>query len=152
MNKFLKIAIEEAKKGMGKKHGGPFGAVIVCKGKIIAKAHNTVLKNNDPTAHAEINVIRQASKKTKKFDLSGCELYSTCEPCPMCFAAIHWARINKIYYGADSKDAAKIGFDDKILYEILNGKKADLVKKQKMSDSECISLMEKYAKTAHTKY
>jgi len=152
MNKFLDLAVLEAKKGITKKEGGPFGAVIVCKGKIIASSHNTVIKDNDPTAHAEINVIRKATRKMKSFILSDCELYTTCEPCPMCFAAIHWAKIKKVYYGASSKDAAKIGFDDKVLYEILNGKKKDFVKKQKISDDMCISLMEKYAKSAHKKY
>ena len=152
MNKFFEIAIKEAEKGFKKKHGGPFGVVVVCNGKVIAKAHNTVIKDNDPTAHAEINAIRKASKKLKNFDLNKCELYTTCEPCPMCFAAIHWARIKKVYYGACSKDAAKIGFDDKVLYEIFKGKKKATVKKQKLSDGQCIALMKKYAKSAHKKY
>ncbi len=152
MNKFLQIAINEAKKAVVKKTGGPFGAVIVCKGKIIAKAHNTVIKDNDSTAHAEINAIRKASKKLKNYDLSGCELYVTCEPCPMCYSAIHWSRIKKIYFGASSKDASKIGFDDKALYQILNGKKKAIVKKQKLSDDGCIALMKKYAKSVHKKY
>jgi len=152
MDKFLNLAIKEAKKGFTKKEGGPFGAVIVCGGKVIASAHNRVVKDNDPTAHAEINAIRKASKKIKTFDLSKCELYTTCQPCPMCLFAIHWARIKKIYYGADSKDASKIGFDDKLLYEILNGKKRAVVKKQKLPDAECVELMEKYAKSKHKKY
>ena len=85
MDKFLNLAIKEAKKGITKKEGGPFGAIIVCSGKVIASAHNRVVKDNDPTAHAEINAIRKASKKLKRFDLSDCELYATCEPCPMCY-------------------------------------------------------------------
>jgi len=113
----MKIAIKEAFIGMRKGRGGPFGAVIVRKGKIIAKAHNTVLKTNDPTAHAEINAIRKASKKLKRFDLSDCEIYSNCEPCPMCLAAINWARIKKLYYGCTRQDAHAIGFDDKIIYD-----------------------------------
>ena len=117
MNKFLNLAIQEAKKGFSKKAGGPFGAVIVKNGKVIAKKYNTVLKDNDPTAHAEVNVIRKACKKLKNFDLTGCELYSTCEPCPMCLFAIHWAQIKKIYYGASADDATKIGFDDKYFYD-----------------------------------
>jgi guanine deaminase len=146
MNKFLKLAVEEADKGLTKRDGGPFGAVIVCKGKVIAKAHNEVRKLNDPTAYAEIMAIRKASKKLKRFDLSDCELYTTCEPCPMCFAAIHWAGIKKVYYGACSKDAAKIGFDDKLLYEVLNGKKKSGIVMKKVPDKECVKLMEKYAK------
>jgi len=109
---FLESAIKEAVKGMRAKDGGPFGAIIVCRGKIIAKAHNTVLKTRDPTAHAEINAIRIASKKLKRFDLSDCELYTSCEPCPMCFSAIHWARIPKIYYAATIADAKKAGFNE----------------------------------------
>lgn len=113
----MEEAIREAFIGMRKGDGGPFGAIIVKNGKIIATAHNTVLKDNDPTAHAEINVIRKASKKLKRFDLSDCEIYSNCEPCPMCLAAIEWARIKKLYYGNTRQDAHNIGFSDKIIYE-----------------------------------
>jgi guanine deaminase len=152
MNKFLQMAVEEAKKGLALKEGGPFGAVIVCDGKVIARAHNTVLKDNDSTAHAEMNAIRQASSKLKKFDLSDCEIYATCEPCPMCFAAIHWARIKKVYYGACSKDAGKIGFDDELLYEILNGKKESNVLKEKIDCVECIDLIDSFADMAKEFY
>lgn len=108
----MDIAIKEATKGMRKGEGGPFGAIIVKNGKIIACAHNTVLKSKDPTAHAEVNAIRKASKKLKRFDLSDCEIYTSCEPCPMCFSAIHWARIPKIYYAATISDAKKAGFNE----------------------------------------
>ena len=145
MNKFLEEALEEAKKGFKKKEGGPFGAVIVRKGKIIAKAHNKVLKNNDATAHAEIEAIRQASKKLKRFDLSDCELYTTCEPCPMCLFAIHWAKIKTVYYGAERKDAAKIGFSDKALYDILNGKKSK-IKLIKDNSKKCVELMVEFTR------
>jgi guanine deaminase len=114
---FMRIAIREAFKGIEKNHGGPFGAVITKNGKIIAKAHNRVLFSNDPTAHAEINAIRKASKKLASFDLSGCEIYSTCMPCPMCLGAIKWANIKTVYYGATSKDADNIGFRDQRFYE-----------------------------------
>ena len=95
--------MEEALKGVRENHGGPFGAVIVKNGEIISKAHNEVIKNNDPTDHAEMMAIREASKKLERFDLSDCELYTSCEPCPMCFAAIHWAKIKKVYYGCTGK-------------------------------------------------
>lgn len=121
-NEIMKIAIEEAKIAIKNKEGGPFGAVIVRNGEIIAKAHNEVVKTNDPTAHAEILAIRKASAKLKTFNLEDCELYSTCEPCPMCFAAIHWARIKKLYFGCNRDDAGRIGFDDDFIYNILAGK------------------------------
>ena len=101
MNKFMKMAIKEAEKGITLNHGGPFGAVIVKDGKVVAKGHNQVLKNQDPTCHGEIMAIHKACKKLKTFDLTGCELYTTGEPCPMCLAAILWANIDKVYYGAD---------------------------------------------------
>jgi len=115
----MHLSIKEAFKGMRKGEGGPFGAVIVRKGKIISISHNKVLKSKDPTAHAEINAIRMASKKLKKFDLSDCEIYSSCEPCPMCLAAIEWARIKYLYYGCTRRDADKLGFGDKEIYDDL---------------------------------
>ena len=118
----MELALKEAIIGIKNKDGGPFGAVIVKEGKVISKAHNLVIKTNDPTAHAEINAIRKAAKKLKRFDLSDCEIYSSCEPCPMCFSAIHWAKMKKLYFGCTRKDAAKIGFDDKFIYDVLNGK------------------------------
>ncbi|MDD2651485.1 MAG: nucleoside deaminase [Sulfurimonas sp.] len=117
MNSFMRGAIQEAFYGVKQNHGGPFGAVVVKSGKIIAKAHNQVLKNNDPTAHAEVNAIRKACKKLGTFDLSGCEIYTTCMPCPMCLGAIKWANIKTVFYGATSKDADDIGFRDKDFYE-----------------------------------
>jgi len=113
MNQYMEVAIKEARKGMKKGHGGPFGAVLVFNGKVIAKEHNTVLKEKDATCHAEMNVIRRASKKFKEFDLSGCEIYTTGQPCKMCEAAINWAKIKKVYYGNTYKDALNMGFDDK---------------------------------------
>ncbi len=109
--KFMLLAIKEAAKNLKEPYGGPFGACIVKGGKVIAVARNTVLKN-DASCHAEINAIRSASRKLKTFDLSGCEIYSTTEPCPMCFSAIHWARIGKIIFGTTTKDAKKIGFNE----------------------------------------
>lgn len=117
MNKYMQKAINEAIKGVNQNHGGPFGAVIVKDGKIISTSHNQVLKSKDPTSHAEINAIKKASKKLQTFDLSGCEIYTTCMPCPMCMGAIRWANISTIYYGATSEDAQNLGFRDKVFYE-----------------------------------
>ncbi len=99
--------------------GGPFGAVIVRNNKIIAEATNSVTNDNDPTAHAEVNAIRMATKKLNTFDLSDCEIYSSCEPCPMCLGAIYWAKINKLYFACNQNDADKIGFSDEFIYKEL---------------------------------
>lgn len=109
----MQVAIKEARKGISKGHGGPFGAVIVKDDKIISKGHNHVVAHNDPTCHGEINAIRKACKKLKTFDLSECEIYTTGYPCPMCFGAILWANIKKVYYGCNIDDTAVIGFRDK---------------------------------------
>lgn len=105
--------------------GGPFGAVIARDGRIIATGTNRVTSDCDPTAHAEVSAIRAAAKKLGTFDLSGCEIYTSCEPCPMCLGAIYWARLDRMYYGNDKHDAAKIGFDDAFIYEELELKPAD---------------------------
>lgn len=130
MNKWMKVAYDEAAKGMLNNEGGPFGAVIVKDGEIIASAHNQVLKTNDPTAHAEINAIRKASKKLNNFDLSDCILYTSCQPCPMCLGAIFWARIKTVYYGATKEDATKAGFDDELFYSMLNSEDSNIDMKQ----------------------
>jgi tRNA(Arg) A34 adenosine deaminase TadA len=115
MRKAIELSIENIKNG-----GGPFGAVIAKDGEIIATGTNRVTADNDPTAHAEVNAIRKACQALKTFDLSGCTIYTSCEPCPMCLAAIYWAHIDKIYYGNNKKDAADIGFDDSYIYDELN--------------------------------
>ena len=112
MRKAIELSIESVRNG-----GGPFGAVIVKNGKIIAQASNSVTKNNDPTAHAEVNAIRIATQKLNNFDLSGCEIYSSCEPCPMCLGAIYWAKIDKLYFANTKTDAKNIGFDDSFIYD-----------------------------------
>lgn len=112
--KFMRLAIKEARKNLVSMHGGPFGACIVRGKKVLAVARNTVLKN-DATHHAEINAIRAASKKLKTHKLSGCVIYSTTEPCPMCFSAIHWAKIERIFYGTRIKDVKKLGFNEMII-------------------------------------
>lgn len=114
--KFLELAISLAKKSANAK-GGPFGALIVREGQIIAKANNTVTSSNDPTAHAEVNAIRKACKKLKSFQLKNCVLYASAEPCPMCLGAIYWARPKALYYAAPKNLAAKAGFDDSFIYK-----------------------------------
>ncbi|RYZ85383.1 MAG: nucleoside deaminase [Proteobacteria bacterium] len=109
-------AIELSYENMRKGEGGPFGAVVVKNGKIIGEGWNRVTSSNDPTAHAEIVAIRAACKELGDFSLAGCEIYTSCEPCPMCLSAIYWARIEKIYFGNTRKDAAQINFDDDFLY------------------------------------
>jgi tRNA(Arg) A34 adenosine deaminase TadA len=110
--RFMMIAIEEARSGSASGEGGPFGAVIVKGGEVIAKAHNSVLRDNDPTRHAEIKAISEAASKIGTYDLSGCEIYSTTEPCPMCFSAIHWAKIDRMIYGTDIEAVRKLGFNE----------------------------------------
>jgi len=114
-NEFMKRAIELSIESVNN-GGGPFGSVVVKDGKIIAEGSNKVTSNNDPTAHGEIVAVREACKKLNNFSLNGCELYSTCEPCPMCLSAIYWARIGKIYYANTREDARKIDFDDSLIY------------------------------------
>ncbi len=114
--RFMRMAISLSEQNVKKALGGPFGAVIVKDGKVIAKSGNRVSLNNDPTAHAEISAIRIACKKLNTFDLSRCIIYTSCEPCPMCLSAIYWAHLDKIYYGNSKEDAAGIGFDDQFIY------------------------------------
>eukprot|EP00871_Galdieria_phlegrea_P002662 jgi/Galph1/3397/GphlegSOOS_G2060.1 len=118
-DKFLTVAIEEAKKGLTIGDGGPFGAVIVSAGRIIAQAHNQVLSTSDPTAHAEVVAIRKACQQLGTHILKDCIIYASCQPCPMCFSAIHWSRISSCRYAATAKDAAQVGFDDQLLYDLL---------------------------------
>ena len=108
----IRLSVENVEKG-----GGPFGAVIVRDGKIIARGANRVTISNDPTAHAEVNVIREACQKLGTFDLSGCIIYTSCEPCPMCLGAIYWSHIDKVYYANTKTDARNIGFDDSFIYD-----------------------------------
>ena len=134
-NKFMQRAIELSIESVNKS-GGPFGSVIVKGDKIIAEGCNKVTSTNDPTAHGEIIAIRQACKNINDFNLSGCELYSTCEPCPMCLSAIYWAHIEKVYYANTRDDAQKIDFDDSLIYSELlkNVKKRKIPMVQMMRD------------------
>lgn len=114
---FLKEAVRLSDENIKSGKGGPFGCVIVKDGKIIAKGSNLVTSSNDPTAHAEVVAIREACKTLNTFQLTGCELYTSCEPCPMCLGAIYWARPDKVYYANTREDAAAIGFDDEFIYQ-----------------------------------
>jgi tRNA(Arg) A34 adenosine deaminase TadA len=113
---FMREAIRISLEKMRGNHGGPFGAVVVRRGRIVGRGWNRVTSTNDPTAHAEINAIREACRRLKTFRLDDCELYTSCEPCPMCLSAIYWARLKRVYYGNTRRDAAKIDFDDDLIY------------------------------------
>ena len=143
MNDFMKLAVEEAEKGIASNEGGPFGCVIVKNGEVVGKGHNQVVKNNDSTCHGEMMAIRDACRKTGNFDLSGCELYTTGEPCPMCFGAILWANISRVFYGCNIKDTEKIGFRDRRFYEDSEKIKAELFEEN--GREECLELYRKYS-------
>lgn len=140
----MKEAIEEARKTMNLNYGGPFGAMITKDNKIIAIASNTVLKDNDPTAHAEINAIRKAGEVLNTHDLSGCILYATGYPCPMCLSAIIWSNIKEVYYGTNLKEAADIGFRDEFIYDYIKEKNKDILQLKNLDHEECLELFKEY--------
>lgn len=141
----MKLGVDEARRTMNENIGGPFGAVITKDGKVIAVASNTVLGSHDPTAHAEINAIRKAGEVLGTHDLSGCVLYATGYPCPMCLSAIIWSNIKEVYYGTNLEDAEKIGFRDSFIYDFLNsGNKGKILKLENIDREECIKLFEEY--------
>jgi tRNA(Arg) A34 adenosine deaminase TadA len=152
--KFMRAAIRLSIDTMRCGKGGPFGAVIVKRGKIIGRGWNEVTSMNDPTAHAEIVAIRHACRRLKTFDLHGCELYTSCEPCPMCLSAIYWARIRKVSYGNTRKDAAKIAFDDDFIYRevALPMRKRKLVMKQLLRNEALMAFHEWEKKTDKIPY
>lgn len=117
---FMRAAVELAVENVRTGRGGPFAAVVVRDGEIIARGTNTVTSSNDPTAHAEVNAIRAACRTLGAFQLTDCDLYTTCEPCPMCLGALYWARPRRVYYGATREDAAGAGFDDAFIYDEIN--------------------------------
>ncbi|MFT5214594.1 MAG: guanine deaminase [Patiriisocius sp.] len=114
---YMSEAVKAALKGMNNNEGGPFGCIVVKNGVIIGRGNNKVTSTNDPTAHAEVTAIRDACKNIGSFQLDGCIVYTSCEPCPMCLGAIYWARPDKVYYGSNQQDAADIGFDDEFIYK-----------------------------------
>lgn len=144
---FMKEAIRLSKENISRPTGGPFGAVIVKDGEIISSGSNQVTTKNDPTAHAEIEAIREACMKVGSFSLEGCDIYTSCEPCPMCLSAIHWARIGKIYFANSRKDAAALNFDDEFLYDEigkeLHERKIPMIR---ILESEAIKVFEEWEK------
>jgi guanine deaminase len=147
MSFFMEQAYKEAETGMSTGEGGPFGAVVVKDGKIIAVGHNMVLSTQDSTAHAEIVAIRKAEQLLGTYDLTGCELYTTSYPCPMCLGAIMWARISKVYYGCNPEQVAEIGFDDKVFYEAIGDPNSSgLIKLEHIDSKECLKLFGDWVK------
>lgn len=142
MSEAIKLAESNAKNNFS--DGGPFGCVIVKDNNIIARGRNTVLKNHDATAHAEINAIRNASQKLNSHNLEGCQLYTSCYPCPMCLSAIIWANITEVFYCNDSEDAEKIGFRDDDIYDFINGQEKSTLKLKKMSNEEALNCFEDF--------
>ena len=150
---FMEIAIGEARNGFLNGDGGPFGAVIVKDGEVVASGHNQVLKNNDSTCHGEIDAIRKAEQKLQTYDLSGCQIYTTGEPCGMCLAAILWANIDKVYYGCSLKDNEEIGFRDDKIDKLLDrdDKLYGSLLEQKERE-ECLELFKEYKKSERVIY
>lgn len=152
MNEYMRVAKELAEDNVITKVGGPFGACIVKDGKIIGKGSNHVLANNDPTAHAEVMAIRDACKNIGSYDLTGCTLYTSCYPCPMCLSAIIWSNIKEVYYACTKEDAGNIGFRDDVIYEYLKGKNKDLITLKHIDRNECIEAFERYKNENKTIY
>lgn len=144
MNEYMKIAKELSEENLKTNDGGPFGAVVVKEGKIIGKGSNKVLENNDPTAHAEIVAIREACKSIESYDLSNCEIYTSCYPCPMCLSAIIWSNIKKVYYGNTAKDAEKIGFRDELIYEYIKNPDKKILNLECIDREETIKVFKEY--------
>ncbi len=149
--KYMKEALKEAYEGIEKGHGGPFGSVVVKDGEIVGRGHNRVLYKKDPTCHGEMEAIRDACKNLGTHDLSGCELYTTAEPCPMCLGGILWANIKTAYYGCNRMDTDKIGFRDDIFYDYLDGKK-ELLALTEVGREECLELFDAYQKGDNARY
>ncbi len=152
MNKYMQMAIEEAREGIHNNHGGPFGSVIVKEGEVVGRGHNKVLLNNDPTCHGEIMAIHDACANLGTYDLSGCVLYTTGEPCHMCLCACMWANLDKVYYGANIEDNGIIGFRDDKFDKIFGGrdKLGDFLA---MIDRDaCLELFQEYNSLNRTIY
>ena len=149
----MELAVKEAREGILSRDGGPFGAVVVKNGKVIASGHNRVLSFNDSTCHGEIDAIRKAESKLGTYDLSGCELYTTGEPCPMCLAAILWANIEKVYFGCNLSDNEKIGFRDARVDELLGGRAKLPEGFMEERDREtCLEVFREYEETDDKRY
>lgn len=144
MNQYMKMAIDEAREGITQGHGGPFGAVIVKDGKVVGQGHNCVLRDNDATCHGEIQAIRDASKRLDTYDLTGCELYTTGEPCNMCLCASMWANISKIYYGCSIEENGIIGFRDDRFDHIFGGREKLDDYMTRIDHEACLELFREY--------
>ena len=142
-SELMQIAIDEAYQGIQAGDGGPFGSVIVKDGEIVGRGHNRVLANNDPTCHGEMEAIRDACRNLGTHDLTGCELYTTAEPCPMCLGAVLWSNMDAVYYGCTREDSDEIGFRDEVFYEYLAGE-ADLLTVSEFERERCLKLFETY--------
>ena len=145
MNTYMKIAIELAEESIRKHEGGPFGACIVKNGEVVGRGRNMVLKNNDPTAHAEVMAIRDACSNLGSYDLTGCVLYTSCYPCPMCLSAAIWANVKEVYYGNTKEDAAAIGFRDDYIYDFIKGSGDDAIDLKPLDRDETIKTFEAFA-------
>lgn len=151
----MNLGVKQAAWTMRNGFGGPFGAVVVdSEGTLVSVASNTVLRDNDPTAHAEVNAIREACKALNTHDLTGCTLYATGYPCPMCLSAIIWANIKKVYFGCTPKDADAIGFRDDFIYDYINGgcKDAQVLDLEELNREECLKLFEEYSRDNREMY
>jgi len=147
-NQYMLAAIRKAEENFTTGNGGPFGAVVVRNGEIIAVSGNCVTSTNDPTAHAEVVAIREACKRLETFDLSGCEIFASCEPCPMCLGAIMWSRIGKLYYAADRNDASRAGFDDELFYTEINlSNEQRMLKPTQLLREEAVKVFDKWNET-----
>lgn len=152
--KLMREAIKEAESNLLTDEGGPFGAIVVKEGKIVGKGHNKVLKNNDPTCHAEVEAIREACRNLGTYDLTGCELYASSYPCPMCLGAIIWANIKKVYYANSAEDAGAIGFRDDYIYDFIEGKCQDkqVLEFDQLGREEAIETFKRYQSANKTIY
>ena len=144
MNQYMKVANDLALDNLKTNYGGPFGACVVKDGKIIGRGSNHVLCNNDPTAHAEIMAIRDACQNINSYDLSGCEIYTSCFPCPMCLSAIIWSNIKKVYYGNTKEDAANIGFRDDFIYDYIKNMSSNILDLVTMDREETIKAFKEF--------
>lgn len=146
MNRYMQIAVEEARNGIHAGHGGPFGCVIVREQEIVGRGHNEVLRRQDPTCHGEMMAIHSACETLGTFDLSGCDLYTTAEPCPMCLGAIRWANIRRVYFGCNIGDTDAIGFRDKFFYE------HEAEHCEELDRAACLELFQEYQAIHEKKY
>ena len=155
MDKIMQLALERARKTMNENIGGPFGAAVIdSNGNILSVSSNSVLRDNDPTAHAEVNAIREACRVIGNYDLSDCVLYTTAYPCPMCLSAIIWANIKKVYFGCTPKDAENIGFRDDFIYRFIESKCQDenILDIKELNRDECLQLFNEYQQKNKTIY